>query len=437
MGQVSICPGQRPHTPQLRKLEMISNTYSGLPDGTDRFEILRHLEIAGSEFGFKARHIRLLAYYIKFTAPVDWTEESYHPPIVWQSVSNTALEFYTSERQIRRWENELHDLGALTWRDSGNHKRYGVRTERGYIRFAYGADLSPLASMFADLKTRAEEILQERADWKEAKRELSAQKRRVRIKMCTAELSIDELDELAKITATSTLNEIWDQIETLTKLELAVDSYFDTSINADVCGKDVNMSAKAAINVSHKYTTAISNSSIEDTCNDVEKIVSDEISSQDTGNMFATAHTRNDSPKKKCLKFTPNSKSKQPIESKASSGVEHITTSMVISVASEEFKSRIPLYSRPLAPEDLVEAARLTCLDIGINRHVWNEAVQIMGSYAAAVAILLIDVKRSCPDNPVHNVGAYLRGMISSAKNGDLQLHCSIFGILEKEKFDC
>jgi len=436
MGQVSVCPGQRPHTPQLHKLEMLSNSYSGLPDGTDRFEVLRYLEIAGSEFGFKARHIRLLAYYIKFTAPVDWTEESYHPPIVWQSVSNTALEFCTSERQIRRWENELHDIGALTWRDSGNHKRYGVRTERGYIQFAYGVDLSPLASMFVELKTRAYEILQEREDWKVARRELSAQKRRVRIKMCTAELSLDELEGLSKITATSTLNEIMVQIETLTKLELAVDSYFDTCLKDDICGQNVNTSAKQDNNDLHIYTTENSYSSLEDTSNSVTNKVSDEKSSQDTGNMFANAHTRDDSPKKKCLKFTPNLKPKQPIEPKASSGIEHITTSMVISVATDEFKSRIPLYSRPLAPEDLVEAARLTCLDIGINRHVWNEAVQVMGPYAAAVSILIIDKKKSCLDNPIKNAGGYLRGMISSAKKDELELHRSIFGILERVKFN-
>ena len=205
----------------------VSDQYSGLPEGVDRFEILKYLKIAGSEFGFKARHLNFLAYLIGFTSDLDWTEETYHPPIVWQSVSNTAQDFGTSERQINRWERELHDLGALTWRDSGNHKRYGVRSDDGHIKFGFGVDLSSLAEFFGHIKVRAEKVLRERRIWKEAKRELSAQKRRVRTKMCVAELSIDELSELQTITASTTLSEIHAQQEKLTVLEVALDSHFE------------------------------------------------------------------------------------------------------------------------------------------------------------------------------------------------------------------
>ncbi|MEH6633079.1 MAG: plasmid replication protein RepC [Halopseudomonas aestusnigri] len=430
MEQRSICVGQRNFTPQIRAMAKVSDLYSGLPQGVDRFEILKYLKIAGSEFGFKARHLSYLAYLIGFTSEIDWSEETYHPPIVWQSVSNTAQDFGTSERQINRWEKELHNLGALTWRDSGNHKHYGVRSDDGHIKFGYGIDLSPLAALFAHIKLKAEKVLRERRIWKEAKRELSALKRRVRTKMCVAELSIDEFSELQPITASTTLSEIHTQQEKLTLIEIAVDNHFEKKDTQRVCGKDVKMSPQADKNVRHIYTTTKLYSSKEDTSSSVDKGKGNGVQSRSAG--FST-HISKVSPQKGngisiSRKFT-----KGPVDIKASTGVEHLTTSMLISVASDGFKDKIPRYDRALAPEDLVEAAWVTCAEIGINRYVWNEAVQVMGALAAAISVMVTDVNQQHPERPVLNPGGFLRGMIKAAKAGELQLHKSVFGIMERD----
>ena len=422
MEQRSICVGQRAFTPQIRAMAKVSDQYSGLPEGVDRFEILKYLKIAGSEFGFKARHLSFLAYLIGFTSEIDWSEETYHPPIVWQSISNTAQDFGTSERQINRWERELHNLGALTWRDSGNHKRYGVRTEDGHIKFGYGVDLSPLAELFGHIKARAEKVLRERRIWKEAKRELSAQKRRVRTKMCVAELSIDKLNELEPITASTTLSEIHTQQEKLKVIEIAVDTHFEKEDTRRVCGQDVKMSPQADKNVRHIYTTTKLYSSKEDT----EGVVHNS-----TGLISQICKV---SPKQSLPKFDSRKLNKGPMDPKTSMGVEHLTTSMLISVASNSFKDKIPCYDRALAPEDLVEAARITCVEIGINRYVWNEAVQVMGAFAAAISVMVTDVNQQHPERPVLNPGGFLRGMISAAKSGELQLHRSVFGVMEREQ---
>ncbi len=430
MEQRSICVGQRMFTPQIRAMAKVSDLYSGLPEGVDRFEILKYLKIAGSEFGFKARHLSFLAYLIGFTSDLDWSAETYHPPIVWQSVSNTAQDFGTSERQINRWERELHNLGALTWRDSGNHKRYGVRTEDGQIKFGYGVDLSPLAALFGHIKVRAEKVLRERRIWKEAKRELSAQKRRVRTKMCVAEFSIDEINELETITASTTITEIRAQQEYLTLLEMAVDTHFEKEGTQRVCGKYVKMSPQADKNVRHIYTTTKLYSSEEDTGSSVDNSSERDVQAQASG--FNT-HISKVSPKQSLSKPGPSKLKKSPVGLKPSTGVEHLTTSMLISVASDGFKDKIPRYDRALAPEDLVEAARVTCAEIGINRYVWNEAVQVMGVFAAAISVMVTDVNQRHPEQPVLNPGGFLRGMISAAKAGELQLHRSVFGIMERD----
>ena len=134
-----------------------------------------------------------------------------------------------------------------------------------------------------------------------------------------------------------------------------------------------------------------------------------------------------------CLDLVLVNLKKGPMGLKTSMGVEHLTTSMLISCASDGFKDKIPLYDRPLAPEDLMEAARITCAEIGINQYVWNEAVQVMGAVSAAISVIVTDVNQQHPEKPVLNPGGFFRGMISAAKAGELQLHKSIFGIMVRE----
>ena len=64
---------------------------------------------------------------------------------------DAASQLGISERQVWNRESALHALGALTWNDSGNQKRYGQRDkETGAIKYAFGVDLSPLAALLPD-----------------------------------------------------------------------------------------------------------------------------------------------------------------------------------------------------------------------------------------------------------------------------------------------
>jgi replication initiation protein RepC len=79
-----------------------------------------------------------------YTRDIDWEEGS--RPIVYQSLTRTALDLGISERQVQTLEKLLFERGAITWNDSGNLRRYGVRDEKtGKILYAYGVDLTPLA----------------------------------------------------------------------------------------------------------------------------------------------------------------------------------------------------------------------------------------------------------------------------------------------------
>ena len=97
-----------------------------------------------------------------------------------------AKELGVCRRQARNVENALSEAGMLTWIDAANHARWGRRDEYGYIIEAYGADLSPLGAIAAELieadrRRKAEDLEQERA-WRSA----SALRRSVRAMLAYA-----------------------------------------------------------------------------------------------------------------------------------------------------------------------------------------------------------------------------------------------------------
>ncbi|KKJ75212.1 hypothetical protein WH95_19525 [Kiloniella litopenaei] len=434
--EVTSNVGSRAYSPKAMELAKLCASFQGLPEGVSRFEILSLLEFIGHDFGFKQTHIRYLARAIKFSSEKDWVPESFHPPVVWQSVMSIAIEMNRDERTVRRIERELHNLGAILWKDSGNHKRYGARDERGYIQYAYGVDLSPLAPLYLELKAHADKIRAERELWNKEKRELAALKRAVRSKFYFAELSTDELDELSPPVASTSLTEIREQFEKIKLLELAVDQFIEENIETLDCEQNVGMSGQQDKNVRHKYTTTNTYSSLEDTCNLEDNSKMSGETPQDAGNQFATAHTSNGLPKKPVVKFTTcKSKNSSEVE-KFSTGIEHLKLMQLVNAASDEFKDHIPLHDRPLEPSDIVDAAGAMCHELGINRHAWVEAITVMGRLSAAACVLIADKNQYHPDNPVRNPGGFLRGMVDKARKGELKIHRSIFGILERRDFD-
>ncbi len=506
--------GIREYSPRIAALAEVSANFCGLPKGVSQYDILGLLEFAGGYFGLKAHHLRYLAHIIKFTRDQDWTSDACHPPVVWQAVTSIAIDLGRDERSIRRIENELHDLGILTWSDSGNHKRYGVRDHRGFIKYGYGVDLSPLAALYDDLEIAASEIRERRRLWREEKRSLSSLKRRVLAKYHFMDLSVDEIEELPCPVATTSLEEIRTQYAELVALEMAVDNALrlqssdiddeetekDQNSIKSMC-KDSQMSARADSYVRHIQTTTKPNSSKEDTCNLVDNTKMSSLRSQEVGHLLANAHTDNGLAKKPVVKsglckkkeasekpkdrkggdnsssgvsqksayrqlnsenkalkpcfnkdlssdFTSDANSgdlnrgdtKPGISSlsagKPGTGIEHISLKNLLSAASEEFRDHIPIHDRAIAPADFVHAAGMMCHELGINRHAWLEAIAEIGRLPAAVCVLIADKNQYNSDNPVRNPGGFLRGMIAAAKDGELQLHRSIFGILEREKYD-
>ena len=92
-------------------------------------------------------------------------------PLIWVSRSD----------RCRNLEAALFNAGALTWNDSGNHKRYGQRDPAsGQIVYAFGVDLTPLAYLREELQQKLDEKKLHDAAWMETKRQISWYRRQMR-----------------------------------------------------------------------------------------------------------------------------------------------------------------------------------------------------------------------------------------------------------------
>lgn len=129
--------GGRVGSAALRHSYEVSAEFAGLEADTNRYDLLLLVKRAGRSAGFSSRMIQLLDYYMAFTRDADWEEGA--RPIVYQSLAKTSLDLGVSERQVQRLEQGLFALGAITWNDAGNHRRYGQRcANSGKILYAFG-----------------------------------------------------------------------------------------------------------------------------------------------------------------------------------------------------------------------------------------------------------------------------------------------------------
>ncbi len=84
------------------------------------------------------------------TAPAESYDKGGRP-IVFKSNAALAFEIGRSEGRVSRMLSRLFDAGLITMQDSGNYKRYPVRSGDGNIAYACGIDLRVLIARFPEL----------------------------------------------------------------------------------------------------------------------------------------------------------------------------------------------------------------------------------------------------------------------------------------------
>lgn len=425
--------GGRISSPELRRSHQFSEEFPGLEKDTNRYDLLLLVKRAGKSAGFSSKMIQLLDYYMAFTRETDWEEGA--RPIVYQSQSKTALDLGVSERHIQRLEQALFAAKALTWNDSGNHRRFGQRCPKsGVILYAYGVDLTPLASLKPELEAKLhEKELHDRA-WMETKRQISYYRRQICAVIAEGEEGANaaawvqqaaaKYETLAVSIRTymslATLRSLLAEHKALYQQILSQIPPATAPLDAELTGKE---SSKDDQNVAHYNSTNQESSDKSDTRRlDASCFREcDEVSFQKPGTSRADrSKTREEGPIAR-----PGSIS--------GTGLHLITPKQARNAASERFRDHIPMASRAMNWNDLVEAAYRLKPELHISQDSWAEACHALSREGAAIALLLTDQAIQRAVNPVRKPGAYFRAMTNRAKTGELNLHSSLLGILKRE----
>lgn len=413
--------GGRISSAELRHAQQLGEDFAGLAADTKRYDLLLLVKRAGKVAGFSSRMIQLLDYYLAFTRDCDWEEGA--RPIVYQSLAKTALDLGVSERQIQRLEQALFEAGALSWHDSGNHRRYGQRCPKtGRIQYAYGVDLTPLAYLKPELETRlAEKGLYDQA-WLETKRQISWYRRQLNALLA-------EVGEAGAHT------------ERLERLSMPIRTYMTLEALRSLLGEHKSLHQQILTRIEEEGTAPELEMPDQPSSSDDRNVVHSYYSTQESFNEL------NCRPQASCWQESvidpPRSRpgagaspESQPAEGRdviSGTGLQHVTLKQVLNAASERFKAHIPLEPRPMNWPDVVEAAYRLKPELRINQQSWGEGCLTLGRAGAAVCLLLTDQAMQREIDPVRQPGAYFRAMIQRARTGDLHLHNSIFGLLKRE----
>lgn len=429
--------GGRVSSPKLRNSLKQAEEFLGLEESSNRYDLLLLVKKTGKAAGFTPRMIELLDYYMSYTREIDWEEG--HSPIVFQSLSRTAMDLDVSERQIQKLEKLLFEAGAITWNDSGNHRRYGHRCPKtGEILYAYGVDLTPLAY----LKPKLEQTLAikeaNKAEWMQTKRQISGYRRSIR----------------AMIAELEALGEKGGQLDALVRGYDCIAVQIRTHISLKrlqsllVEHHALHERGKACIEVlereqGREQTEKCSPTGAEK-CAHNKSTIQEQSFKIDTGKASPSGfqgerientdtHTQTTSE----VAISPVQEEEGRIGTNTTAsdtGLQHITLKQVVNAASERFLERLPISSGNINWSEIVEAAYQMRPDLGISQKSWGTACLTLGRTGAAIAVLLTDQATQRANNPVRKPAGYFNAMVSRAKIGELHLHKSVFGILSRDR---
>ena len=438
--------GGRIASPKLRETQEQCEEFAGLEEGVNRYDLLLLVKRAGKAAGFSPRMIALLDYYMAFTRDIDWEEGS--RPIVYKALSNTALDMGVSERQIQALEKQLFEVGAITWHDSGNHRRYGQRCEEtGQILYAFGVDLTPLAYLRAELQNKLHEKQLYDNAWKETKRQISYYRRQIRSILLEAESRAGEMDQIQILDVADILDfsRRYDAIAYQIRTSLNLDhlrplleqhkalfnlleskvTYYDQeckigSDESQITNKDSCRNDKKLTH--YKYTTYKKSNKL-DYCRDKP------ISFQK--GVAGSSGQNNKRPA--CGEDQKEHSQEEGADIVSKTGLQHVSLKQLLNISSSRFKDHLPIEARPMNHGDFIEAAYQLKGQLGISQSSWGHACLTLGRVGAAVCVILTDQATQREENRVMKPGAYFNAMISRAKAGELKLQQSVMGHLKRE----
>lgn len=407
--------GLRRSSPETLSAEKFARTYrEGKVPAVTRTAALQVAKRAAAAMGLKAAKLALIDQLFGASKPADWRTPG-QPPIIWPSNARLARSLGLSVSTMKHHLKGLVEAGLVSYSDHPTYQRRGRRDAEGNIVEAYGIDLSPIATRFAELHELAEAADYEAGE----RRRLSYRRTILRKEIQSLIISAVEqrlagpwgqlqarLDVLREHRAVG-LHDLRTQVEALDVLREEVESLYGKGF------EDRNFDATVSKFRPVQTTAEPSNS-------ESSKHESSRANARQLNPLTASGHTTE-------KKSDEVDASPQPSRSAAD-----ILKDDAQMISLPLVQAACPAV-RDYAPDAFANwrafraSGHVLCAAAGINPQVLQEAQAILGPDLAASA-LAITVQRS-NTGAVAKPGAYLRRLVQRGRDGELHLSRSLFAL--------
>lgn len=380
MGYVPITPFGRPVDSGLLAHVVRAETDDLPPAGIDKWEVLRELGVAARKLGVGDRELTVLQALLSFHPGQTLGPEG--ELVVFPSNASICARLNGMPcSTMRRHLAGLVRAGLILRRDSPNGKRYARRSSGE----AFGFDLTPLLTRFAEIAALAEETRAEADAYRRLRQDVSLMRR--------------DLANLAAYGASAQPGApFWSEAAALaTETAAALRRKLDMA-DLDALAADM---ARAL-----------------DTARD---LLSDETEELGTNGTRIEQHIQNSNTEltdlEPCLEKAEGDGAPLP----------NVPLGLVLAVCAE---------FRTLAPEEVrhwhqfVRAVETLRPMMGISRSAWAEAVTAMGPKVAAVVVAAILERMGEINSP----GGYLRHLTGRAREGAFSCGPMVMALLRRQK---
>jgi replication initiation protein RepC len=398
--------GLRRISPELLDATAMAERFGGLPPNRSRGHILAAFKRAASCLGIAPRLRDAVDVLMSYSQAQDWQAGS--RPIVWPSNAALQEHFGLCKRQVQYLLRMLINARLIIAVDSPTGRRWGRRhPTTGKIIEAYGFDLAPLAVRYAEFMAAAERARADRAARTALRRRLTIAGKAIRqIGETALAYGLDGRDWKA-----------WTQ-------------------------EAIDLAGGVAADAARTHLEAVV-ANLEARRADGETILKTRFCPEDTAPSGAPEctpiTTTNQLPsnesdtRKPDLEINRNPKGAASIADEQEAPAnprpeEHIISPRFILKVSPALKPYI-ISAKPTWAH-IVDAADWVRGDLGISRYAWTEACMTMGRYNAAAAIAVIAAKSA----EIRSASGYLRALTERARQGELHLGKSFYGLAERQR---
>ncbi|HBF30883.1 plasmid replication protein RepC [Rhizobium sp.] len=379
-----------------------------------------------------AQAIELMNKLLSFSQAQDWASDS--RPIVWPDnrrlIGECSFERAALQRNLRR----LSEAGLIAFRDSPKGQRFGRRNTNGKIILAatYGIDLSPLALQTPALERAAADLQTAADEYRHAARRFTCRRKMIASIIETAiEYQMhgpweDATDQLQAIMAArsgiNVINPLLDLCELLDQLHEQVQTAY-----AAVAGK---VQAEAKEDPLENAKSNEDPSKMRPMSLNSDALIQNTIQKYKTNLYSKRRSACADQLIFEDAGFTgKDGKEKKPAvigvpEHSVFCSEPQITCSALLSLCPN-FAEHVWAPDGPNWQQVLFTVEHIIRPHLEVPLSTWMSACRNLGRERAVIAIAILFEKHET--GLIKSPGAYLNGMVSKAKVGDLHLSSSLF----------